>query len=193
MAARTGATSTGVTVVPTSIPDVLVIEPEVRGDERGFFVETWNARTFLAATGLERTFVQDNHSRSTQSVLRGLHYQIAQPQGKLLRVVMGAIFDVAVDLRRSSPNFGTWVGVELTADNHRQIWVPEGFGHGFLVLSPSADILYKATDFYSPEHERTLAWDDPEVGIDWPLGGREPILSAKDRMGSPLAAADVYP
>ncbi len=181
------------TVVPTSIPDVLVIEPEVRGDERGFFMETWNARTFLTATGLERTFVQDNHSRSTQSVLRGMHYQIAQPQGKLLRVVIGAIFDVAVDLRRSSPNFGTWVGVELTADNHRQIWVPEGFGHGFLVLSPSADILYKATDFYSSEHDRTLAWDDPDVGIDWPLGGRQPILSAKDRVGSPLAAADVYP
>jgi dTDP-4-dehydrorhamnose 3,5-epimerase len=182
-----------VSVVSTSIPDVLVIEPEVRGDERGFFVETWNARTFHTATGLERTFVQDNHSRSAESVLRGIHYQIDQPQGKLVRVVAGNIFDVAVDLRHSSPTFGQWVGVELSADTHRQVWVPEGFGHGFLVLSASADILYKTTDFYAPEHERTLAWDDPDVGIDWPLGHRDPILSAKDRMGSPLAAADLFP
>jgi dTDP-4-dehydrorhamnose 3,5-epimerase len=193
VSARTEAKSTGVYVVPTSIPDVLVIDPEVRGDERGFFVETWNARTFRAATGLERTFVQDNHSRSAQWVLRGIHYQIVRPQGKLVRVVAGAIFDVAVDLRRGASTFGQWVGVELSAETHRQIWVPEGFGHGFLVLSPSADILYKTTDFYAPQHERTLVWDDPGVAIDWPLHGEAPILSVKDMAGSSLADADLFP
>ncbi|HEX2369240.1 MAG TPA: dTDP-4-dehydrorhamnose 3,5-epimerase [Acidimicrobiia bacterium] len=180
-------------VAPTPIAEVLVLEPEVRGDERGFFVETWNARTFASAAGLERSFVQDNHSRSARMVLRGIHYQIEQAQGKLLRVVSGRVFDVAVDLRRSSPTFGRWVGVELTATNHRQLWVPEGFGHGFVVLSESADLLYKTTDYYAPEHERTLAWDDPDVGIDWPLEGGQPILSAKDRAGHLLASADLFP
>ena len=193
MATRSGVTSTGLSVAPTPIAEVLVLEPEVRGDERGFFVETWNARTFAAATGLERSFVQDNHSRSARMVLRGIHYQIEQAQGKLLRVVSGRVFDVAVDLRRSSPTFGRWVGVELTATNHRQLWVPEGFGHGFVVLSESADLLYKTTDYYAPEHERTLAWDDPDVGIDWPLEGGQPILSTKDRAGHQLASADLFP
>lgn len=193
MATRSGVTSTGLSVAPTPIAEVLVLEPEVRGDERGFFVETWNARTFASATGLERSFVQDNHSRSARMVLRGIHYQIEQAQGKLLRVVSGRVFDVAVDLRRSSPTFGRWVGVELTATNHRQLWVPEGFGHGFVVLSESADLLYKTTDYYAPEHERTLAWDDPDVGIDWPLEGGQPILSAKDRAGHLLASADLFP
>jgi dTDP-4-dehydrorhamnose 3,5-epimerase len=193
VATRSGVTSTGLSVAPTPIAEVLVLEPEVRGDERGFFVETWNARTFASAAGLERSFVQDNHSRSARMVLRGIHYQIEQAQGKLLRVVSGRVFDVAVDLRRSSPTFGRWVGVELTATNHRQLWVPEGFGHGFVVLSESADLLYKTTDYYAPEHERTLAWDDPDVGIDWPLEGGQPILSAKDRAGHLLASADLFP
>ncbi|MDT3672282.1 MAG: dTDP-4-dehydrorhamnose 3,5-epimerase [Aromatoleum sp.] len=176
---------------PTAIPDVLVIEPKVFGDARGFFFESFNARAFRDATGLEETFVQDNHSRSARGVLRGLHYQIRQPQGKLVRVVRGAVFDVAVDLRRASPTFGRWAGVELSEDNHRQFWVPPGFAHGFVVLTESADFLYKTTDYYAPEHERCLKWDDPAVGIDWPLDA-EPVLSAKDRDGKALADCEVF-
>lgn len=176
---------------PTEIPDVLVIEPKVFGDARGFFFESFNARAFRDATGLDETFVQDNHSRSARGVLRGLHYQIRQPQGKLVRVVRGAVFDVAVDLRRGSPTFGRWAGVELSEDNHRQFWVPPGFAHGFVVLTESADFLYKTTDYYAPEHERCLKWDDPAVGIDWPLDV-EPVLSAKDRDGKALADCEVF-
>jgi len=180
-------------VIETSLPGVLIIEPKVFGDARGFFFESWNERAFAQATGLETHFVQDNHSRSRRGVLRGLHYQIRQPQGKLVRVARGAIFDVAVDLRRSSPSFGRWFGIELAEDNHRQLWVAPGFGHGFLVLSESADVLYKATDYYAPEHERSLLWNDPRVGIDWPLDGAEPVLSAKDAAGLPLSDCEVYP
>ena len=176
---------------PTAIPDVLVIEPKVFGDARGFFFESFNARAFRDATGLDETFVQDNHSRSARGVLRGLHYQIRQPQGKLVRVVRGAVFDVAVDLRRASPTFGRWAGVELSEDNHRQLWVPPGFAHGFVVLTESADFLYKTTDYYAPEHERCLKWDDPAVGVDWPLDA-EPALSAKDRDGQALADCEVF-
>ncbi len=176
---------------PTEIPDVLVIEPKVFGDARGFFFESFNARAFRDATGLDEQFVQDNHSRSARGVLRGLHYQIRQPQGKLVRVVRGAVFDVAVDLRRASPTFGRWAGVELSEDNHRQLWVPPGFAHGFVVLTESADFLYKTTDYYAPEHERCLKWDDPAVGIDWPLGA-EPVLSAKDRDGKALGDCEVF-
>lgn len=176
---------------PTAIPDVLVIEPKVFGDARGFFFESFNARAFRDATGLDETFVQDNHSRSARGVLRGLHYQIRQPQGKLVRVVRGAVFDVAVDLRRASPTFGRWAGVELSEDNHRQLWVPPGFAHGFVVLTESADFLYKTTDYYAPEHERCLKWDDPTVGIDWPLDV-EPVLSAKDHDGKALADCEVF-
>ena len=166
-------------VTPTAIPEVLVIEPKVFGDARGFFVESFNARDFREATGLDVTFVQDNHSGSSRGVLRGLHYQIQQPQGKLVRVVQGRVFDVAVDLRRCSPTFGRWVGETLSAENRRQLWIPPGFAHGFLVLSEWAECLYKSTDFYAPEHERALRWDDPAVGIVWPLD-RVPILAAKD-------------
>jgi len=176
---------------PTSIPDVLMIEPKVFGDARGFFFESFNARAFRDATGLDETFVQDNHSRSARGVLRGLHYQIRQPQGKLVRVVRGAVFDVAVDLRRASPSFGRWAGVELSEDNHRQLWIPPGFAHGFVVLSESADFLYKTTDYYAPEHERCLLWNDPAVGIDWPLD-TPPLLSGKDREGKLLAACEVF-
>jgi len=175
---------------PTSIPDVLMIEPKVFGDARGFFFESFNARAFRDATGLDETFVQDNHSRSARGVLRGLHYQIRQPQGKLVRVVRGAVFDVAVDLRRASPSFGRWAGVELSEDNHRQLWIPPGFAHGFVVLSESADFLYKTTDYYAPEHERCLLWNDPAVGVDWPLDA--PLLSGKDREGKLLAACEVF-
>jgi dTDP-4-dehydrorhamnose 3,5-epimerase len=178
-------------VVRTAIPDVLVLEPRVFTDERGFFLESWNARDFRAAVGFDATFVQDNQSRSRRGVLRGLHYQIVQPQGKLVRVVHGRVLDVAVDLRRSSPTFGHWVGVELSSDDHRQVYVPAGFAHGFLVLSDEADVLYKATDFYAPQHERCLIWNDPEVGIDWPLSG-EPVLAAKDRAGLRLNEADTF-
>jgi dTDP-4-dehydrorhamnose 3,5-epimerase len=178
-------------VIATQIPDVLILEPKVFGDVRGFFLESFNARRFAEATGVSAPFVQDNHSRSQHGVLRGIHYQIRQPQGKLVRVVRGAVFDVAVDLRRSSPTFGAWVGVELTEDNNRQLWVPPGFGHGFLVLSASADFLYKTTDYYAPEHERSVIWNDPTVGIDWPLQG-EPLLSAKDAAGVRLADAEVF-
>jgi dTDP-4-dehydrorhamnose 3,5-epimerase len=181
-----------VKVVGTAIPDVLALEPRVFGDERGFFLEPYNRRTFREATGLDVEFVQDNHSRSRRGVLRGLHYQVRQPQGKLVRVLSGRIFDVAVDLRRSSPSFGKWVGLEIDADSMRMLWIPPGFAHGFLVLSESADVFYKATDYYAPQHERTLRWDDPQLAIAWPLAG-EPTLSDKDRRGSLLAQADAYP
>ena len=170
-------------IIPTAIPDVLIIEPRVFGDARGFFFESFNQQAFQAATGLNVQFVQDNHSRSAKGVLRGLHFQIEQPQGKLVRVVRGAVFDVAVDLRPSSPTFGQWVGVELTEHNHRQLWVPAGFAHGFLTLSESADFLYKTTDYYAPAFERCIAWNDPTVAIDWPLAGATPLVSAKDQQG----------
>ena len=163
--------------IPTSIPDVLIIEPKVFGDSRGFFFESFNQKAFQAATGMTANFVQDNHSRSVRGVLRGLHYQIRQPQGKLVRVVRGSAYDVAVDIRKSSPSFGKWVGVELSEENQLQLWVPPGFAHGFLVTTDSADFLYKATDYYAPEHERCIAWDDPAIGIEWPLDG-QPSLSA---------------
>ena len=179
-------------VIRTSLEGALIIEPKVFGDARGFFLESFNEREFARAAGVGLRFVQDNHSRSQRGVLRGLHYQIRQPQGKLVRVVRGAVWDVAVDLRRSSPTFGKWTGVELTEDNHRQFWVPPGFAHGFVVLSDSADFLYKTTDYYAPEHERSLAWNDPALGIDWRLGDAEPILSEKDRRGLPLAQCETY-
>ncbi len=174
----------------TKIPEVLVFEPEVFGDERGFFLESYNQKTF-EEFGLKRNFVQDNHSRSARNVLRGLHYQLQQPQGKLLRVVSGAIWDVAVDVRRSSPTFGQWAGEELSAENKRMFWIPEGFAHGFVVISESADVLYKATDFYAPASERSLLWNDPELGIDWPQAG-EPLLSKKDRAGLPFSQAEFF-
>ena len=180
-------------VVSTSIPDVLIIEPKVLGDSRGFFFESFNLKTFSQATGLDVNFVQDNHSRSIKGVLRGLHYQIRQPQGKLVRVVRGAVFDVSVDIRKSSPSFGQWVGVELTEDNCRQVWVPPGFAHGFYVLSDSADFLYKTTDYYVPDFERILAWNDPEVAIAWPIDNDEqPVISAKDKQGASLANAEFF-
>ncbi len=178
---------------PTALPEVFVIEPRVFGDSRGFFFESFNRRAFAAATGVDTEFVQDNHSRSARGVLRGIHYQIQQAQGKLVRVSRGAVFDVAVDLRRSSPRFGQWVGVELSEDNQRQMWVPPGFGHGFLVLSESADFLYKTTDYYAPEHERCVAWNDPTLAIAWPDTGVAPLLSAKDSNGPALGAADLFP
>jgi dTDP-4-dehydrorhamnose 3,5-epimerase len=178
-------------VTPTSIPSVLIIEPRVFGDTRGFFFESFNQRAFNLATGLDVNFVQDNHSRSSKGVLRGLHYQIQQPQGKLVRVVRGSVFDVTVDLRKSSPTFGHWVGVELTEDNHRQLWIPPGFAHGFYVLSDSADFLYKTTDYYAPEFECSLIWNDPTIGIEWPLN-TQPIISAKDAQGKTLADAEVF-
>lgn len=179
-------------VTPTAIPDVLIIEPKVFGDARGFFFESYNERAFAQASGLQLNFVQDNHSRSARGVLRGLHYQIQQPQGKLVRVVRGSVFDVAVDLRKSSPTFGKWVGVELSEDNHRQLWVPPGFGHGFVVTSESADFLYKTTDYYAPEHERCILWNDPAIGIRWPIEG-VPQLSGKDQQGKLLAQAEIFP
>lgn len=178
-------------VAPTAIPDVLVIEPKVFGDSRGFFLESWNQRAFSAA-GIRAVFVQDNHSRSERNVLRGLHYQLQQAQGKLVRVIAGEIYDVAVDIRRSSPTFGRWVGVALSAGNRRMMWVPPGFAHGFLVVSGAAEVLYKATDYYAPEHERTIAWNDLELAIAWPLAG-PPVLSAKDAAGTRLRDAEVYP
>jgi dTDP-4-dehydrorhamnose 3,5-epimerase len=177
--------------VSTVIPDLLLLEPPVFKDERGFFLETWNARAFRTEVKLDVQFVQDNQSRSTHGVLRGLHYQIKQPQGKLVRVARGSIFDVAVDLRKSSPTFGRWVSYELSEDNRRQLWIPPGFAHGFLVLSEIADVLYKATDYYAPEHERCLIWNDPKLAIDWPLSG-EPVLSAKDKLGLSLDKAEVF-
>ena len=177
--------------IATEIPDLLIIEPKVFGDARGFFLESYNRRA-LAELGLEQDFVQDNHSRSAKGVLRGLHYQVQQPQGKLVRVVAGAVYDVAVDLRRSSPAFGRWAGFELSAQNQLMAWIPPGFAHGFLVLSDYAEFLYKTTDYYAPEHERSLLWNDPVLGISWPLEG-EPLLSAKDRAGLRLAQAETYP
>ena len=176
-------------VIETALPEVLILEPQVFGDERGFFFESFNAKRFAEATGLQRDFVQDNHSRSARGVLRGLHYQLQQTQGKLVRVSAGEVYDVAVDVRRSSANFGKWVGVHLSAENKRQLWVPEGFAHGFLVLSDYAEFLYKTTDYYAPAHERCIYWDDAQLAIDWPLDG-EPELSAKDRELSTLAAFD---
>lgn len=178
-------------VIQTAIPGVLVIEPVVRRDTRGFFVEVWHAERYRSA-GIGLPFVQDNHSRSSRGTLRGLHYQIPQPQGKLVRVAAGEVFDVAVDLRRSSPTFGRWVGTVLSGDNHHQLWVPPGFAHGFYVLSESADLLYKCTDLYAPQHDRSLKWDDPDVGVDWPLVG-PPLLSAKDQAGVALREAETYP
>jgi dTDP-4-dehydrorhamnose 3,5-epimerase len=180
-------------VIQTSLPGVLLIEPRVFGDERGFFFESFNARTFREATGVAPDFVQDNHSHSRRDVLRGLHYQIEQPQGKLVRTVTGEVFDAVVDLRRSSPTFGRWEGFVLSAQNKRMLWVPPGFGHGYLVLSEQADFLYKTTDYYAPAHERCVRWNDPTVGVQWPLQGREPTLSAKDRVGALLADAELYP
>jgi dTDP-4-dehydrorhamnose 3,5-epimerase len=178
-------------IIKTEIPDVLIIEPKVFGDERGFFFESFNTRAFAAATGLSPAFVQDNHSRSARNVLRGLHYQIKQPQGKLVRVVAGEVFDVAVDLRKQSPTFGKWTGATLSSENKRMLWVPEGFAHGFLVLSDSADFLYKTTDYYAPEHERCIIWNDATVGITWPLM-EQPILAAKDKNAKLLAEAEVF-
>ena len=178
-------------VIQTAIPDVLIIEPKVFGDERGFFMESFNEQTFKAKTGVEAQFVQDNHSRSAKNVLRGLHYQIKQPQGKLVRVVSGEVFDVAVDIRKSSPTFGQWAGCILSETNKRQFWVPAGFAHGFVVLSDTADFLYKTTDYYAPEYERSILWNDPGIGIDWKITD-EPILSAKDKAGIPLEQAEVF-
>ncbi len=178
-------------VTPTSIPSVLIIEPKVFGDDRGFFFESFNQRAFNQATCLDVNFVQDNHSRSSKGVLRGLHYQIQQPQGKLVRVVRGSVFDVTVDLRKSSPTFGQWVGMELTEDNHCQLWIPPGFAHGFYVLSDSADFLYKTTDYYAPEFECSLVWNDPAIGIVWPID-TQLIISAKDAQGMSLADAAVF-
>jgi dTDP-4-dehydrorhamnose 3,5-epimerase len=179
-------------ISPTAIPDVLVLEPLVFRDARGLFFESYNHAAFCKATGLDLEFVQDNHSHSGRDVLRGMHFQVEQAQGKLVRVVSGSIFDVAVDLRAASDTFGRWVGVELSADNFRQIWVPPGFAHGFLVLSESTDVLYKTTDYYAPAHERCLRWDDPQVGIVWPLHGRQPVLSAKDAAGVYLDQAERF-
>ncbi|WP_313073998.1 dTDP-4-dehydrorhamnose 3,5-epimerase [Melaminivora sp.] len=176
---------------PQSIPEVVLIEPRVFGDARGFFFESFNQKAFDAATGTCHQFVQDNHSRSSRGVLRGLHYQLHQPQGKLVRVARGKVWDVAVDIRRGSSTFGRWVGVELSEDNQRQLWVPPGFAHGFVVLSESADFLYKTTDYYAPEHERCIAWDDPELAITWPDAGVPVQLSAKDQAGRPLAEAEL--
>ncbi len=175
---------------PLAIPDVVLIEPKVFGDARGFFFESFNQKAFDEATGTHFQFVQDNHSRSGRGVLRGLHYQVQQPQGKLVRVVRGAVWDVAVDIRRNSPSFGRWVGAELSEDNQRQLWVPPGFAHGFVVLSESADFLYKTTDYYAPQHERCIAWNDAQLAIAWPYAG-EPVLSAKDQAGKPLAEAEL--
>lgn len=175
----------------TAIPDVLIIEPKVFGDERGFFYESFNAERFAEETGISANFVQDNHSKSAKGVLRGLHYQIQQPQGKLVRVVAGEVFDVAVDIRQHSPTFGQWVGVILSAENKRQLWVPEGFAHGFVVTSDTAEFLYKTTDYYAPEFECSILWNDPAIGIQWPVQG-EPNLSNKDKIGKLLGGAEVF-
>ena len=178
--------------ISTELPGVIILEPRVFGDQRGFFFESFNARDFADATGLQCAFVQDNHSRSAKGVLRGLHYQVQQTQGKLVRVTAGEVYDVAVDLRRSSPTFGRWVGVHLSAENNRQLWVPEGFAHGFVVLSEFAEFLYKTTNYYAPEHERCIRWDDPTLAINWPLEG-SPQLSAKDQAGVSFVDAQVFP
>lgn len=178
-------------VIQTTIPNVLIIEPKVFGDERGFFYESFNAKRFAELTGVKTEFVQDNHSRSVKGVLRGLHYQIQQPQGKLVRVVSGEVWDVAVDIWRSSPTFGQWAGIILSADNKRQFWIPEGFAHGFVVLSESAEFLYKTTDYWAPEYERCIVWNDPTLILPWPFEG-EPSLSVKDRQGARLDEAEVF-
>jgi len=181
--------------IPTHIPDVLILEPKVFGDARGFFTESFNAETFAKVTGLRPNFVQDNHSKSAKGVLRGLHYQLQNAQDKLVRVVQGEVFDVAVDVRRSSPTFGQWVGVHLSAENHRQLWVPKGFAHGFIVLTETAEFLYKTTDYYDPASERAIAWDDPTLAIQWPMpdGMTAPALSAKDQQAKRLVEAEVFP
>ncbi|MFN7246292.1 MAG: dTDP-4-dehydrorhamnose 3,5-epimerase [Microcystis sp.] len=179
-------------VIPTEIPDVLIIEPQVYGDDRGFFLESFNQKDFREKTGVNTTFVQDNHSMSLKNVLRGLHYQIPNPQGKLVRVVNGSVFDVAVDARKSSPTFGQWVGCVLSAENKRIFWVPEGFAHGFLVLSDRAEFLYKTTNYYYPKYEKTILWNDADLGIDWPLE-TPPILSPKDQAGQPFKSVEVFP
>ena len=179
-------------VIPTEIPDVLIIEPQVYGDDRGFFLESFNQKDFREKTGVNTTFVQDNHSMSLKNVLRGLHYQIPNPQGKLVRVVNGSVFDVAVDARKSSPTFGQWVSCVLSAENKRIFWVPEGFAHGFLVLSERAEFLYKTTNYYYPQYEKTIAWNDADLGIDWPLE-TPPILSPKDQAGQPFKSVEVFP
>lgn len=178
--------------VKLEIPDLVLVKPKVFGDARGFFFESWEARKF-AAGGIDARFVQDNYSRSVKGTLRGLHYQLPQAQGKLVRVTQGEVFDVAVDIRRSSSTYGKWVGTILSGENKHQLWIPAGFAHGFYVLSESAEFFYKCTDFYAPEHERTLRWDDPAVGIDWPLAGAEPLLSPKDRLGKVLADIECFP
>ncbi|HEX4984495.1 MAG TPA: dTDP-4-dehydrorhamnose 3,5-epimerase [Burkholderiales bacterium] len=178
-------------VTPQALPEVLLIEPRVFGDARGFFLESYNRRAFREATGLDPEFVQDNHSRSAANVLRGLHYQLKQPQGKLIRVVAGEVFDVAVDLRRSSPRFGRWIAQRLSAQNKRMLWVPPGFAHGFLALAEGTEVLYKTTDYYAPEHERCVLWSDPALAIDWPLAGA-PVVSDKDALGRVLADAEVF-
>lgn len=179
-------------VTPTEIPDVLVVEPRVFGDDRGFFFESYNQQAFVDKAGINLPFVQDNHSRSAKNVLRGLHYQIEQAQGKLVRAVAGSIYDVAVDIRRSSPTYGQWVGHLLTAENKHQLWVPPGFAHGFLVVSEMAEVLYKTTDFYAPQYERSIRWDDPDLSINWPIS-QTPLLSQKDAAGQSLKEAEVYP
>jgi dTDP-4-dehydrorhamnose 3,5-epimerase len=182
-----------VKITPTRLKDVLILEPRFFGDARGYFFESWNARTLREVAGIDAAFVQDNEARSSRGVLRGLHYQQPCSQAKLVRVAGGCVFDVCVDLRRSSPTFGRWDGVELSGENHRQLWIPEGFAHGYLVLSPSADVLYKTTAFYAPEHEKTLLWNDQDLKIAWPLdAGQQPILSAKDAAGTPFALASYF-
>ncbi len=180
-----------ITLVETSLPGVLVVEPRLFSDERGFFFESFNARNFSEVANVDYDFVQDNHSKSSRGVLRGLHYQIQRPQGKLVRVTEGAVFDVAIDIRKGSPNFGDWVGIELSASNMRQLWIPPDFAHGFLVLSETAQVLYKATDYYAPEYDRTLKWDDRDIGIDWPEASCTPILSEKDQKAVSLADAEL--
>ncbi|HNY93520.1 MAG TPA: dTDP-4-dehydrorhamnose 3,5-epimerase [Flexilinea sp.] len=177
--------------IPLSIPDVILIKPDVHRDERGFFFESWQKNKFAKA-GIDQEFVQDNHSRSSKNVLRGLHYQIRQPQGKLIRAIVGEVFDVAVDLRRSSPSFGKWVSANLSSENFNMLWIPPGFAHGFLVLSDVAEFVYKATDFYAPQYERCILWNDRDLGIDWPISGHEPILSEKDSKGKLFREAEVY-
>jgi dTDP-4-dehydrorhamnose 3,5-epimerase len=180
------------TATPTALPEVLLLEPKVFGDARGFFFESYNRRDFAVATGVDPEFVQDNHSRSARDVLRGLHYQLHRPQGKLVRVVSGCVWDVVVDLRRGSPRFGQWAGVELSAENRRQLWIPAGFAHGFLTLSEHAEFLYKTTDYWFAEHERSLRWNEPRLGIDWPLAGRAPVLAQKDAAAPALADAECF-
>jgi dTDP-4-dehydrorhamnose 3,5-epimerase len=179
-------------VVPTAIPDLVTIEPKVFGDDRGFFFESFNQRRFTELTGVTDSFVQDNHSKSARHVLRGLHYQIRQPQGKLVRVIAGEVLDIAVDIRKSSPNFGNWVGVRLSAENKKMLWIPKGFAHGFVVLSDSAEFLYKTSDYWAPEHERCIIWNDPDLAIDWQLAGATPLLSVKDQAGKLLKDAETF-